>query len=833
MDIISPSQGTPTQATSRNEQVEEPQAILNTGEREELAEHVQDVTLTGQRLAALLEWVLAAAVGLTPLLFLPWGIAPTVMGKEILLTLLTGAAAVLWISHIMTTGAIRLTRSWWYIPLGALLVVTLLSTWFSLLPSRSIWHVESPSESLGGILTAVLLAFLLLNAHNPASVLRKVFTLFLPAAGLLGIINVAGLFGYPLLPFDFAKTPGFTTVGSQNAFALFAVFALVIAIAVSKLQWSRHARYGLVLLDLILFANLFLINFRLSWFLLAFGIAVVIGMRIVEAGRSDVRRLGLLLPLLVVALVFGLVRQQLVSGTVQMPLEVLPTQLATLRIARHVFGEGVTRTLLGSGPATFVYDWEKYQEPEINLTAFWGVRFRQGSSGALTALAAQGIFGVAAYLALLLLVFVMALRRLRLGSPEFTGLFAGGFVLSAAWVFYPANLTLHTLLIGTLALLSALTAKTQREISFVNQPRKAVLISMALVISLVGIIAGLYRAGERYVAYRQAQVGIGAFNEGANISDVLPALVQATNIAPREDALQRLLAEALLVRLQGLLQPNSGASPQDLQEVLSAAIQVAQAAIARNALDGNNWATLGNIYENVIPFVDGADRFAVEAYKKWEEVSPQNPFPHVAEARARIVAADRLAILANQEGVPAAREKELEAARRVLLGDAAGALRNAIERKADYADAHFLLAQIYDRQGNLSEAIRAAENTKQLDPFGTGIAFQLGFLYYKGERFDEAEQEFKRAVNRQPNYSNARYFLGIIYDRKGDTKSAIEQFEEIAKLNPDNTEVQRILANLRSGRAALANIVPPAPAPEEREEPPVEEQKGKEEKALR
>ncbi|MDZ4285223.1 MAG: tetratricopeptide repeat protein, partial [Patescibacteria group bacterium] len=336
-----------------------------------------------------------------------------------------------------------------------------------------------------------------------------------------------------------------------------------------------------------------------------------------------------------------------------------------------------------------------------------------------------------------------------------------------------------------------------------------------------------------YVAYRQAQVGIGTFNEGANISDVLPALVQATNIAPREDALQRLLAEALLVRLQGLLQPNSGASPQDLQEVLGAAIQVAQAAIARNALDGNNWATLGNIYENVIPFVDGADRFAVEAYKKWEQVSPQNPFPHVAEARARMVAADRLVILANQEGVPAARRKELEAARGVLLADAAGALRNAIERKPDYADAHFLLAQIYDRQGNLSEAIRAAENTKQLDPFGTGIAFQLGFLYYKGERFDEAEQEFTRAVNRQPNYSNARYFLGIIYDRKGDTKSAIEQFQEIAKLNPGNTEVQRILANLRSGRAALANIVPPAPAPEEREEPPVEEQKGKEEKALR
>ncbi|MBI4128758.1 MAG: tetratricopeptide repeat protein [Parcubacteria group bacterium] len=168
------------------------------------------------------------------------------------------------------------------------------------------------------------------------------------------------------------------------------------------------------------------------------------------------------------------------------------------------------------------------------------------------------------------------------------------------------------------------------------------------------------------------------------------------------------------------------------------------------------------------------------------------------------------------------------------LREAMAALDASIRRKSDYAPALFLRGQVFDRQGKIAEAqttlaelFRAQLGQLRPDqPIDAGLAFQLGFLFYKDQKFDEAQKYFRAAVDEKrgaPNYSNARYFLGLILDREGKKAEAIGQFEQIAALNPDNREVTRILANLHSGLDALANIVPPEPPPEERTEAPVED----------
>ena len=106
-----------------------------------------------------------------------------------------------------------------------------------------------------------------------------------------------------------------------------------------------------------------------------------------------------------------------------------------------------------------------------------------------------------------------------------------------------------------------------------------------------------------------------------------------------------------------------------------------------------------------------------------------------------------------------------------------------------------------------------------------GALFQLGFLYYKNSQFNESRQVFERTIELSQNYSNARYFLGLIYDRENDKTKAIEQFSKIAELNPDNNEIKLILKNLTAGKPALFGIAPPAPAPQSRAEAPVAEGK--------
>jgi hypothetical protein len=49
--------------------------------------------------------------------------------------------------------------------------------------------------------------------------------------------------------------------------------------------------------------------------------------------------------------------------------------------------------------------------------------------------------------------------------------------------------------------------------------------------------------------------------------------------------------------------------------------------------------------------------------------------------------------------------------------------------------------------------------------------------------------------------------LGLLYDWEGDKESAIDQFNRISELNPDNEEIKAILVNIQSGNPALGKAI--------------------------
>ncbi len=126
-------------------------------------------------------------------------------------------------------------------------------------------------------------------------------------------------------------------------------------------------------------------------------------------------------------------------------------------------------------------------------------------------------------------------------------------------------------------------------------------------------------------------------------------------------------------------------------------------------------------------------------------------------------------------------------------------------KKPNYTEALFLLAQMDIEDGNLRQAITRAENAALLSPNDAGIFFQLGFLRYRASDYAPAREALLRATALIPNYANAQYFLGLSEAALGNRQAAIAQFEAIAALNPDNTEIKSILANLRAGRAPFAS----------------------------
>jgi tetratricopeptide (TPR) repeat protein len=99
-------------------------------------------------------------------------------------------------------------------------------------------------------------------------------------------------------------------------------------------------------------------------------------------------------------------------------------------------------------------------------------------------------------------------------------------------------------------------------------------------------------------------------------------------------------------------------------------------------------------------------------------------------------------------------------------------------------------------------------------------------LQYNNKNYSAAADAMGVAVKLQPDYANARYFLGLAYARIGKTADAIDQFDELQKSNPNNEEINLILANLRAGKPIFADAVAPVtPNPEKRSNLPIKENK--------
>jgi tetratricopeptide (TPR) repeat protein len=156
--------------------------------------------------------------------------------------------------------------------------------------------------------------------------------------------------------------------------------------------------------------------------------------------------------------------------------------------------------------------------------------------------------------------------------------------------------------------------------------------------------------------------------------------------------------------------------------------------------------------------------------------------------------------------------------------DAAAAAQNssaapklaAPEKDFARAEAYYnyTMGHIYEQQyeatSNADYATKAIDAYKKayaLDPKSPVIGERLAEMYWKAQRTKEAESEAKEILKRNPDDVHSRRLLGRIYLRSlGDVNTgsgqsetasrAIEQFREINRLDPSDTESALWLARL-------------------------------------
>ena len=135
-------------------------------------------------------------------------------------------------------------------------------------------------------------------------------------------------------------------------------------------------------------------------------------------------------------------------------------------------------------------------------------------------------------------------------------------------------------------------------------------------------------------------------------------------------------------------------------------------------------------------------------------------------------------------------------------------IAQALRLKSDYTEAIFLLSQIEIGEGKVDDAISSVEAATFLTPQDPLAFFQLGVLRYSNGDYAQAITAFERAILLDNQYSNARYFLGLAYYKKGRLDDAIDQFTEVLRLNPDNTEVKAVIANIKAGKSPFDTSTP-------------------------
>ena len=133
---------------------------------------------------------------------------------------------------------------------------------------------------------------------------------------------------------------------------------------------------------------------------------------------------------------------------------------------------------------------------------------------------------------------------------------------------------------------------------------------------------------------------------------------------------------------------------------------------------------------------------------------------------------------------------------------AEAAWKQALEVKADYAEALNALSTLYNNQKRFDEA--AAMGAKAAAAGGGGgnadATFNQGIILWNQGKIAEAKARFEETIKLNPSHADAHFQLGMALLNEGKLPEAVTSFESYLKLAPDGqyaTQAKGMIAQLK------------------------------------
>jgi Flp pilus assembly protein TadD len=88
------------------------------------------------------------------------------------------------------------------------------------------------------------------------------------------------------------------------------------------------------------------------------------------------------------------------------------------------------------------------------------------------------------------------------------------------------------------------------------------------------------------------------------------------------------------------------------------------------------------------------------------------------------------------------------------------------------------------RKGRAAQATVALEKAKRREPDKASIREALGIAYFRIQRYDEAEREFRAMLDLSPADDYAHYALGRCLEKRGREQEANGHYKLASSLRP-------------------------------------------------
>jgi tetratricopeptide (TPR) repeat protein len=769
-------------------------------------------------LTVITQYVLIAVGACVPWLFIP-GVSLSPNYTKI--ALVTGVSVLLLLVialRTLRTGTLQINAwsvvgVWWLIALWGVVSALLSGDW-----RDGIWGENFSIHTVSFFALLALITTLVASVFEQKRLVMQFLAVFGGSSFVLLLWQtVRFFFGPEILTLGTFTTATSTPVGSFNDLAIFAGAVIIVTILAIVQLPLRRAILWLSAIPLITaLVVLAVVNFFLVWVVVGFFalmslLYVLAKDRLfrsatsVASSTSDHTSWFSVVLLSVVCAVTALF---IVGGSLIGPrlgtalgiqyLEVRPSFMTTLTVMRDAYADD--HALFGVGPQRFAEAWREYKNPVINETLFWNTAFSSGSSYILTMFITTGVVGGVLILWWCGAIVRTGYRALSRGdgadrlwyfvATVSLALVMYIWILALLYVPGPTLLLLGAFFAGLLVAAYAQLVPGQAYTwSCLEARPRALMLIAGVVVVIVGGVAVLYMIGAHVIAHLQYAKAYDGATTDALARNAL--LENAYSSYPND----RFLAdrvELYLGLLRGLLDVESP-TPADLERFNAALVEARKLAISAVAVDNTeprNELLLASVYGMwaVAGATTTARELAAASFARAQALDPHNPEYAVVEAQLAL------------------RLGEVEQARRLI--DA------ALTKKSNYVDALYLRSQIAALEGNTDQALAAAQSVVALEPQNPARHFQFGVLSLSSGNRDAARQSFETAVALDPVFANARYLLALIYLEDGRRDDARALLQAVSETNPENAELQAIIAALDSGATTLPMLDPGTPVAE-------------------